>query len=810
MQLVVDTELSKPAKWALDRLNQVFLSRSESVQERSAPESGHAILIGVADRSPLVDQALDTAGLQCPEASESLVIHRVDEDRLLVAGRDKRGLVYALLEVARTIELSDRDSSPLDGVQPAVESPALDWRSMQLFLCNRKLEQEWFYREDFWEAYLTQLVRDRFNNLSLTFAHQTNYLAPPYPFFVEMPEFPQVVPVDFSTEEREQNLDMLRKISEMARDRALHFTFAVWTQNADSYGEPTVMGLDEENLVDFNAVGLRRVLEACPRIDGVQFRMNSESGIPEDRQIEFYEKQFRAVADCGRPLRLDLRAKGLADETIQLSREIVPSTVISTKHWCEHQGLPYPMPAIQKRDINSYRRYGMWDLLQKPRAYPLVYRLWSAGSQRVLLWGDPEWVKRFATSCRFGGIGFEVMAPLTNKGFRADTEPWQTIDNPEYQPYPDEIQRYWMFNLLFGRLGYNPETSAEIWERELRARFGEAAEAVGELYRGGGKILPLITTVLQFSASMWGFWPEMFAGRSLEEDILIEPSDPTQFYRVDEYVEDAVNGRLCGKWTPPHTAAHFRKLAAETRDALSALGTESTSDDAELRGTRLDFAIAADLADYHACRLLATTHLAFYHQTQNAAHLQAAREALQQAEPHWASLSDAADGVYHPYLIFGREQHRGHWKDRLKVVAADLEAIDQLMEKSDAAPAPNPFAGGDIHPDPPGITFTPPSEATPDHDLVLRIQAKSDASLETVRCYYKIVNQVLPFDCLDMSNQGDDGYTVTIPGTSIDARWDMMVFFEFVYADDSACRWPDWRQHTPYVVIPVATGHQNP
>jgi len=144
MQLIVDTELSKPANWALDRLNQVFLSRSESVQERSTPESGHAILVGVADRSPLVDQALDTAGLQCPEASESLVIHRVDEDRLLVAGRDKRGLVYALLEVARAIELSTHDGSPLDGVHPAVESPALDWRSSSSFSATKSSNRNGF------------------------------------------------------------------------------------------------------------------------------------------------------------------------------------------------------------------------------------------------------------------------------------------------------------------------------------------------------------------------------------------------------------------------------------------------------------------------------------------------------------------------------------------------------------------------------------------------------------------------------------------------------------------------------------------
>ncbi len=802
MQLVLDTELSKPVRWALDRLRQVLLARGEPVQERTTPESGHAILVGLAGGSAIVDQAIDTAGLHCPEASESLVVHRVDADRLLITGRDERGLVYALLDSTRAIELSAPDLSPFDAVYPAVESPTLDWRSMQLFLCNQKLEREWFYREDFWEAYLSQLVLDRYNNLSLTYAHQTNYLAPCYPFLVEMPEFPQVVPLDFSPEERQQHLDMLRRISEMARDRALHFTFGLWTQDADSYGEPTVQGLDEENLVDFNAVGLKRVLEACPAIDGVQFRMNSESGIPENRQIEFYEKQFRAVAECDRPIRLDLRAKGLSNETIQLACDLVPSTVISTKHWCEHQGLPYPMPAIQKRDINSYRRYGIWDLLQKPRNYPLVHRLWSAGSQRVLLWGDPEWVKRFTTSCRFGGIGFEVMAPLTNKGFRADTEPWNTIEDPEYQPYLDEIQRYWMFDLLFGRLGYNPDTPAEVWERELRVRFGTGAGAVGELYRVGGKILPLLTTVLQYSASMWGFWPEMFAGRSLEEDIRIEPSDPTQFYRVNEYVEDTANGRLCGKWTPPHYAAHLRQLAAETRDALSALGTESPSDDPELRGTRLDFAIVADLADYHACRLLATTHLAFYHQTENSAHLQAARQALQQAEPHWASISAAADGVYHSYLIFGREQHRGHWKDRLKVVQDDLEAIDQLLEADAESGSPLFFEGGDIHPDPPDITFTPPLEAKPDSDLILRMHARSDATVETVRCYYRIANQVLSFECIDTESV-NDGYSATIPGTYIDGQWDLMVFFEFVYADGGACRWPDWRLNTPYIVIPV-------
>ena len=128
-----------------------------------------------------------------------------------------------------------------------------------------------------------------------------------------------------------------------------------------------VEGLTSEILADYNAAGLARVLAECPDIDGVQFRMNVESGVDEAHQAEFFEPQFRAIAACGRPVRLDLRAKGLAESTIELAQRLVPNTVVSTKHWCEHLGMPYSMPAIQQKDHRSYRRYGTWDLLRKPR-----------------------------------------------------------------------------------------------------------------------------------------------------------------------------------------------------------------------------------------------------------------------------------------------------------------------------------------------------------------------------------------------------------------------------------------------------------
>ena len=44
-----------------------------------------------------------------------------------------------------------------------------------------------------------------------------------------------------------------------------------------------------------------------------------------------------------------------------------------------------------------------------------------------------------------------------------------------YRYYDYEFERYWHFFQLSGRLGYNPDTPAEVWQREFRRRFGAAA-----------------------------------------------------------------------------------------------------------------------------------------------------------------------------------------------------------------------------------------------------------------------------------------------------------------------------------------------
>ena len=150
-----------------------------------------------------------------------------------------------------------------------------------------------------------------------------------------------------------------------------------------------------------------------------------------------------------------------------------------------------------------------------------------------------------------------------------------------------------------------------LCNRELRRRFGETASAVEQLYAEGSQILPLLTTVLQMSASLWTFWPERYAGRGLDEDAKIEPSDPTQFYRIDEYAVDILEGRLSGKWTPLQVSHLLREVAAKTKAAIGRIDATTT----ELRYTCLDFSILSKLAEYHAGRMEAATSMALFRRT---------------------------------------------------------------------------------------------------------------------------------------------------------------------------------------------------
>jgi hypothetical protein len=836
--IVVDAPLVGPAAQALADLERAWQGKGyTTTRMQTMPDKGMAVVVG-SPGSAVVDRLLKAHGILLSKAAESLCIKKLVNDKqttLLITGREPRGLSYALLDAARAIELAPQKvTDPFAAISEAVEEPFLRVRSITLHLFNADLEKEWYFNEQYWKDYFTMLARYRYNNLTLTFTDQTNYLNPIYAYLLDVPGFPQVRIKGLTEADRRRNLAMLKRITELAHERGLDFTLGIWMQlPIPRYAGQVLV----ENLpnglaaADYCAAGLKHLLQACPGIDAVQLRMNDEAGIPEEQQAEFFGKLFQAIRDCGRAVRVELRYKGLRPETIRAALEMGLDVTVSTKFWAEHMGLPYHPTVVDSHYRAS--RYSFGSMLVHPRKYHVIYRLWSVGTQRLLLWGDPDYAARFARSCQLGGgEGFEVFAPLSNKGFGNLPGSWRLFADKGLEHFRWEHERYWFFYLAFGRLAYNPQADPEIWRRELRHRFGKAAEAMEAAYRQASQVLPLLTATRLPSASEWSWWPEMDTGDRLPEYMHTPPSDTAQFYAIrtwkptprwrcekwDEdnpgYVEDAVVGRLRGKWTPLQISSRLRDLAGKTQKALDQARSQVPDPMAgEFRATELDLRVLAALAQYHAGNTLAATELAFFELTAEAARLPRALEHKRAAVASWERVVRLTEGAYHSNLIFGHSplhnrphghHHSGHWKDRLTEVREDLTLLEMLLKKhGSTGKTPRIYPGEANTPEKPMLDHTPVKEADPGKDLTLSVRVPSQAPLKKLVVHFRPLNQTMSWKSLPMKQVRPGQFTATVSSKDITRPWDWQYYFEALLEGGGGFQWPSWEQGPPYFVVKV-------
>lgn len=617
--------------------------------------------------------------------TEAFSIVKIDDGAVVkVIGGGETGLAYGLFELLGQIESSREGVGVLEAIAPTSRSPELQVRSINLFLHNSDLEEEWLYSREFWSRYFPLLAKSRFNFFTLTFAHQTAYFAPLFPFMIDVPGYEHVEVPSYTEEDKAKNLAMLTMVSEMAEQWGIKFILGIWQQHAHVYGDNMVVGLGYRDLFDYNPKALGLLLSKCPKIKGVQFRMNIEAGIKEDDQEEFFGGILPAIKNCGREMWIDLRAKGLREETIQTAERLDLDFVVSTKFWCEHMGMPYFATQINPEDRRKYRRYGYWDLLRHDRPYEMIFRMWTLGSSKILLWGDLDYAGRFAKSCHLGdALGFEVCAPLSNKGYgNWHGGQWHVIEDHSREHYQWEFERYWAFYMAFGLSGYSPEVGQPVFSGEFSRRFGdEASPHVQAAYRAASAIIPLITVAHAPSGGNFGHWPELDIGGLTDAYVATPTGDEGRFYSITRYVDDYMAGRVTARLTPSATALRLTSLADSVVSSLDQAQAEMSDSDEnkEFRLTCIDLNVTAGLARYHAARLLSGESFQFFRKSGERYYLLRAIRYAQNALYHWRKIVDLSDGVYYPYMVFNHPPGQiGHWKDELPLLAHDLDRLEEI------------------------------------------------------------------------------------------------------------------------------------
>jgi hypothetical protein len=561
--------------------------------------------------------------------------------------------------------------------------------------------ESFFHDPKYWARYLDTLAENRFNTFVLIFGYENGgYFAPPYPYFFDVAGFDDVRVVGITPQQQRRNLDSLNRLIRMAHERGLRFTVGIWdhiyrggvqgpSEHARKPTQGLVWGLKPDNLVPYTQAALRKFLQAVGELDGLQFRMHGESGLKRQEMQAFWPGIYRIVQEVRPGIRFDARAKELPDSLIDQAAATGVNLRICTKYWAEQMGLPFH-PTHIPRQNQFDRRHGYADLLRYPRRYKMHWRLWNGGTTRILLWGDPQYVRRFAASTRlYDGEGFEVNEPLATKmqDQPHDEKPFDLLGE-KYRYYDWEFERYWHFFQVFGRVGYNPDTPPEVWRREFEHRFGKAAAPHVE--RGlhlASRILPRITACIfpYGSFPTTRGWAEMQPrGGDLAAYARAGVGDTQQFLTVQEAAELLVAGEESPKTSPQQTSDWFARTAEDVlrhaAEAEKRIGKHRTR---ELDSTIVDLRILAHLGRYHSRRIPAALAWTFFDRTRDLHCLDEAIRHERLALEAWGDIVAAAGDVYHADLRFGRRAAglSGHWRD---VLVTLQKSLADLQKKRDA------------------------------------------------------------------------------------------------------------------------------
>ncbi len=809
----------------------------ETASTLDAAKGKMLIVAGLAGDQKLFTASFAKFCQSVPTNAEALAIQKLDykgKPAWVIAGSDERGLMYGELDVANRIRWSTNKESPLGNVRDTVEKPGIGTRGITLFAMNRAYWESRFYDEAYWQRYLDTLAQNRFNSMVVILGYENGgFLAPSYPYFFDVPEFPEVKMIGITAAQQKQNVKALNRLIAMAHARGINFTIGLWdhiyrgnVQNGgsalgnDGLRGPTpslVWGMSATNLIPYTQAALKIFLKQFPAIDGIQFRMHDESGLKPSEQGEFWKSVFQTIMETTPKMPLDLRAKGLTAEEIQAAQDSGVNFHLSTKYWMEQMGLPFHPTHINQRDQPN-RRHSYADLLVYPQKYKMNWQLWNGGTSRIFLWGDPDFTRRFVESTHlYDGDSFEVDEPLATKmeGQFHDAKPFDLL-KPSARYYDYEFERYWHFFQVFGRIGYNTNAPSEIWDKEFEKRFGpDAAPHLENALHRASWILPRI---IASSYPYGGFpmtagWPEKQHLGDLPGFAKAGLSDVQLFENFDEEAQLLIDGGETAKVRPQETSRWFAQVAddinAQVESAEKKTGSHRSK---EYNSTVMDLTMLASLARYQSQRIAAAVCYRLFDRTQDPAAFDDAIAYERNAIAAWQIIADTAGDTYAADLMFGARSRNlcGHWREELASLKNGLAKLEtqrkDIAANSAFTPAPR-YAAFTNNFVAPLISHQPVLTAPASKPLTIRAKVNSLVGIKKVQVLYRSVNQTKDYETQVMKLVDEKGnYEAVIPGDKIDPQFDFMYFLQAMDNQHHGVMFPDFSKQTPCFVVRLERG----
>ena len=850
---------SAPSQWAVKELQASLTSKGITVKkiERLADASNQDLCIVIAGTSSSAAKILlKESKTTVPDATESLGLIRLKSEGkqvVLATANDGRGLTYALLELADRVNYSAQPLATLNFPKPVIEKPANSIRSLTRLFVSEVEDKPWFNDKEMWPQYLTMLATQRFNrfNLALGIGYDflrnvtDAYFVFAYPFLLSVPGY-HVKAKGLPDAERDNNLQMLKFISEQTVARGMQFQLGLWMHGYEWLDSPnpnyTIEGITKENHGAYCRDAIRALLQACPAISGVTLRVHGESGVNEG-SYGFWKMVFEGVATCGRKVEIDMHSKGMDQTMIDGAVGSGMPVIISPKYWAEHMGMPYHQADIRELEVpkpdkktsvlmnlsegsRSFLRYGYGDLLKEDRPYKVIHRIWP-GTQRLLLWGDPVTAAAHSRAFSFSGsAGVELMEPLSFKGRRGSGIAGDRCGYADASLKPRWDWEKYLYTLrVFGRLQYNPDTDPDVWQRFLRKQFGAGASSVELALANATRILPIVLTAHGTSAGNNTYWPEIYTNHPIADPSIkhpysdspapkmfgnVSPLDPQLFLRINDFAAELLKGERSGKYTPIETAQWIEDYAdVAAKHLQQAEAKADGKSKPEFRRMALDVSIQVGLGRFFGAKFRAGVLYGIFEQSADHTALEESLKEYRRARDYWSALANLAKNAYKSDITAGEREHlRGHWLDRLPAMDADIAFMAKKLEQTSGKVAQQDLVKSAVQEAlgrPNRISMAcqhnRPEKFTAGQALSLEIAPERTS--KSVRLFYRHVNQGERYQTADMQIAGKH-YKANIPVDYTNSKYAIEYYFEIREHAASAGLYPGFNKdlsNQPYFIV---------
>ncbi len=605
--------------------------------------------------------------------AEGFIIEKAP-DGIRVTGVDHAGLMYGGLELAEQIQLGG-----LEGVSDRLQNPYMELRGTKFNIpldvrtpsytdpcdaAQKNIPEMWSF--DFWQNYIDNLARYRYNFISLWSLH-------PFPSLVKVPGYEDIAldnvqrstvdwqeyysgnGIGFDAPEILANPEIVKEISiddkiafwqkVMAYGQDRNIDFFVVTWNIFVNGTDGKYGItdkiDNPTTRDYFRKSIQQMFITYPDLAGIGLttgeNMHGASTI--EKEDWAYDTYAQGVLDAAAKMpdrkftfvhrQHQTGAQEIADKFRQLFDHENIEFIFSFKYAKAH---------VYSATEQAYHQEFVKDIGD-------IKTIWTLRNDDIYYfrWGAPDFVRTFIKN-----IPHQV-----SRGYYYGSDQWIwgrefLMKEPE-SPRQLEIVKHWYHWMLWGRLGYDPDLTNERFIKILGQRFEKIdPEKLFTAWQEASMIYPT-TTGFHWGPLDFQWYIEACKSRphyaqnetgfhDVNRFINLPPHPKSGFQSIPDFVETTLQGGASTLKSPWQVA---QMLHEHSDKAMEILATLDAGQDHELEVTLHDIHTIALLGKYYAHKISGSTNLALYRASEDLRYQEEAISQLTKALAYWEKYTEA-------------------------------------------------------------------------------------------------------------------------------------------------------------------------